>query len=183
MDRVSSERLKRGTLPGPTLTIVVAVAANGVIGRGDSLPWRLRTDLRRFKALTMGKPVIMGRRTWESIGRPLPGREVVVITGQAGWTAPGVSVAHGWTEARAVAETLAARANVDEVVVAGGASVYAAALAEADRLHLTRVHASPPGDVVFPPLDEGAFRTTWTEEHPAGPDDDHAFTFVDLVRN
>ena len=165
-----------------TLTLIAAVAANGVIGRADALPWRLRTDLRRFKALTMGKPVIMGRRTWQSIGRPLPGREIVVMTGQAAWAAPGVAVARGWEEAKAAAADLCRQMGADEAVVVGGAAVYEAALPEVERLHLTRVHASPVGDVFFPPFDQSLFRTTLSEAHPAGPEDEHAFTFVDLER-
>ena len=164
------------------LTIVVAVAENGVIGHGNALPWCLRTDLRRFRRVTWGRPMIMGRRNWDSIGRPLPGRESVVLTRQAGFAAEGAWVAHDWTEAKRVAAELAERLGADEIAVVGGAEIYRLAFPEAARLRLTRVHARPPGDVVLPPFDAGAYEETFREPHPAGPDDDHPFTFVDLAR-
>ena len=167
------------TLP---LTIVVAVAENGVIGRDNDLPWRLKTDLARFKRLTMGKPLIMGRRNWDAIGRPLPGRRTIVLTRNAGFQAAGATVAHSWEAAKALAEQAAREMGAPEVIVAGGAEIYRLALPETQRLRLTRVHVAAPGDVVFPPYDRSLFRESFREEHPAGPDDEHPFTFLDLER-
>ena len=130
----------------------------------------------------MGKPLIMGRRTWESIGKPLPGRETVVLTRDPSFAAPQVHVANGWEAARAKAGALAASSGADAVAVVGGAEIYRLALPEAAVLHLTLVHARPEGDTLFPPYDPGAFRETFRERHPAGPKDEHAFDFVDLRR-
>lgn len=163
------------------LAIVAVVAENGVIGRDNALVFRLKTDMRRFRALTMGRAMIVGRRTWESFGGPLPGRRTVVLTRERGWRAEGAAaVAHSWDEARARATELAGGA--DAAMVAGGAEVYALALPEAARLHLTLVRAAAPGDARFPDYDRADFRETSREDHPAGPDDEHAFTFLDLVR-
>lgn len=166
----------------PPLTIVAAVAENGVIGRDNALPWRLKTDLQRFRRLTLGHPMIMGRRNFTSIGRVLPGRETIVLTRDPAFAAQGVHVAHDWEGATRLGGALAARMGVDEVAVVGGAEIYALALASARRLRLTRVHARPAGDVLFPDHDASAFRETWREAHPAGPDDEHPFTFIDLER-
>ncbi|MGJ3265369.1 MAG: dihydrofolate reductase [Salinarimonas sp.] len=164
------------------IVLVAAVARNGVIGRENQLVWRLRSDLRRFRTLTLGKPLIMGRRTFESIGKPLPGRETVVLTRDRGFAHPGVSVAQSFDTAMATADTIAARMGADEIVVAGGGEVYALALPYAARLYLTRVEAEPDGDAVFPGFDAGAFREVRHEAHPAGPEDEHAFAFIDLER-
>lgn len=170
-------------MSAPRLIIVVAVAENGVIGRDNGLPWRLSSDLKRFRALTWGKPVIMGRRTWESIGRPLPGREAVVLTRRGALVGSAAATfAHDWPGAKAAAAELAARMGAAEVAVIGGAELFRLALPEADLIHLTRVHASPPGDVVFPEFDTGAFRETFREEHPAGEADQHPFTYIDFAR-
>ena len=167
---------------GIPLTIVVAVADNGVIGRDNDLPWRLRTDLARFKRLTVGKPLIMGRRNWESIGRPLPGRHTIVITRDTQFQAAGAETVHSWEDAVSAA-TVAARDMVsDEVIVAGGGEIYRLAMPVVDRLRLTQVHASPAGDILFPSYDERDFVETFREDHPAGPADEHPFTFVDLER-
>ncbi|TDR88110.1 dihydrofolate reductase [Enterovirga rhinocerotis] len=171
-----------GGAAGLPLVAVVAVAENGVIGRENDLPWRLRTDLRRFRAITMGKPLIIGRRNWDSIGRPLPGRDIIVMTKRRDFAAEGVDVVHGWGEARRRAAEIAARTGAAEAIVGGGAEIYRLAMPEIDALRLTRVHARPEGDVHFPAYDERGFREVFREEHPAGPQDDHAFTFIDLVR-
>lgn len=163
-------------------SIVVAVAENGVIGRDNALPWRLKTDLKHFRRLTLGRPMIMGRRNFVSIGRLLPGRETIVLTRDPTFAAPGVHVAHGWEDAIRLGGDLASRMKADEVSVVGGAEIYALALGSAHRLHLTIVHARPEGDVRFPDYDASAFRETWREAHPAGPDDAHPFTFIDLER-
>jgi len=164
------------------IVLVAAVARNGVIGRENQLVWRLKSDLRRFRALTMGKPLIMGRKTFESIGKPLPGRETVVLTRDADFSVPGVQAVESFDTAMAVADTIAARMGANEIVVAGGGEVYALALPYASKLYLTRVEAEPEGDAVFPGFDPSAFRETLHEEHPAGPDDEHAFAFIDLER-
>ena len=164
------------------LALVAAVADNGVIGRENRLIWQLKTDLRRFRDLTVGKPMIIGRKTHESIGRPLPGRETVVLTRDPGFSAPGIHVAHGWDEALAVAERLAEDMGALEIAVGGGAEIYRLALPQAQLIYLTRVHAEPEGEAVFPPFDRAAFHEVRREPHPRGPDDEHAFTFVDLER-
>ena len=164
------------------LAIVAAVAENGVIGRDNRLIWRLRTDLRRFRDLTWGKPMLMGRKTFHSIGKALPGRRTVVLTRDRGFSAEGVDVAHGWDEAVASAQALADAMGATEIAVVGGAEIYRLALPQARRLHLTLVHAAPEGDAVFPEYDRSAFRELKREERPRGPDDEHAFAFVDLER-
>ncbi|MFE1603067.1 dihydrofolate reductase [Methylobacterium sp. ID0610] len=160
----------------PTITLIAAVARNRVIGRDNDLAWRLRSDLRRFRALTMGKPVVMGRKTWDSIGRPLPGRRVIVMTRDAGWSAPGVETAADWPAVLRLTE------GADEAMIAGGAQIYALALPHADRLQLTEVDAAPAGDAFFPEIPPGTFREVASEAHPAGPDDEHAVRFVTLDR-
>jgi dihydrofolate reductase len=164
------------------LAIVAAVAENGVIGRDNKLIWRLRSDLRRFRDLTWGKPMIMGRKTFESIGKALPGRRTVVLTRDKGYMAEGADVAHGWDEAVARAEALADEMGATEIAVVGGAEIYRLALPDVARLHLTLVRASPQGDARFPDYDRGAFREVRRADRPKGPDDEHAFTFVDLER-
>ena len=158
----------------PIVSLVAAVARNGVIGRDNGLAWHLSSDLKRFKALTMGKPMLMGRRTWNSIGRPLPGRRTLVLTRDTGFRAEGVETVHDWDSALAAAGA--------ELMVVGGAEIYALALPHADRLHLTEVEAEPAGDVRFPAFDRARFRETFREAHPAGPRDEHAFAFVDWER-
>jgi dihydrofolate reductase len=164
------------------LAVIVAVAENGVIGRDNRLLWRLKADLRRFRELTWGKPMIMGRRTFDSIGKPLPGRETIVLTRDPDFSAPGVHRATEWSEARLIAERLAEQASAPWIPVVGGAEIYALALPEADLIYLTEVHARPEGDVVFPLLDRAEFREVRATHHLAGPDDDHAFTFRDFER-
>lgn len=158
----------------PRVSLIAAVARNGVIGRDNGLAWHLSSDLKRFKALTMGKPMLMGRRTWDSIGRPLPGRRTLVLTRDTGFRAEGVETVHDWDSALAAAGA--------ELMVVGGAEIYALALPHADRLHLTEVEAEPAGDVRFPAFDRARFRETFREAHPAGPRDEHAFAFVDWER-
>jgi len=158
----------------PLVSLVAAVARNGVIGRDNGLAWHLSSDLKRFKALTMGKPMLMGRRTWDSIGWPLPGRRTLVLTRDTGFRAEGVETVHDWNSALAAAGA--------ELMVVGGAEIYALALPHADRLHLTEVEAEPAGDVRFPAFDRARFRETFREAHPAGPRDEHAFAFVDWER-
>ncbi|MGO4705685.1 dihydrofolate reductase [Microvirga sp. 2MCAF38] len=162
------------------LDIVVAVADNGVIGRDNQLLWRLKTDLRRFRDLTMGKPMIMGRKTFESIGKPLPGRETVVLTRDPTFSVEGVHVARNWSEAVEKASTLAEKMGAAAIAVAGGGEIYALALPHVRTIYLTQVHASPEGDAVFPPYDRAKFREVARSEHPKGADDEHSFTFIEL---
>ena len=160
----------------PKLAIIVAVADNGVIGSGNQLPWRLPDDLKRFKALSLGKPIVMGRKTYDSIGRPLPGRLNIVITRQAGLQIPGCTVV------TSVAEAIAAAGAVEEIVIVGGADIYRQVLPRVQTIHLTRVHATVPGDVYFPALEPGEWRELATEYHPADERHGHAFTFSTLER-
>jgi dihydrofolate reductase len=139
------------------ITIIAAVAENGVIGAGNKLPWRLPADLQRFKALTMGHTLVMGRKTFDSIGRPLPGRTTIVVTRDRGWTRDGVTVAHTLDDALARAE--------GEVFVAGGGEIYAQAMARADRLCITHVHQRVDGDTHFPAIDENLWRAVEREPH------------------
>jgi dihydrofolate reductase len=168
-------------MPRP-LSMVVAVADNGVIGRDNKLIWRLKTDLRRFRQLTIGKPMVIGRKTHEAIGRPLPGRETVVLTRDKDFKAEGIHVVHSWDEALSRADQLADQMGASEIVIGGGAEIYRLALPEAQRLFLTLVHAEPQGEAVFPAYDQDAFQEVRREAHPRGPDDEHAFTFIDLER-
>ncbi len=163
----------------PTIALIVAVAENGVIGRAGQLPWHLPDDLKRFKALTMGKPMLMGRRTFDSIGRPLPGRTSLVLTKSANWAPPpGALVVHSMDEALAEAR----RHGAGELAVIGGAEVFRLALPLARRIDLTRVHAGFDGDVYFPQLDLREWRETERIEHPADARHAHAMTFSVLQR-
>ena len=165
-------------MPTPSITLAVAVADNGVIGRDGALPWRLPEDLRRFKAATIGKPVIMGRKTFDSIGRALPGRLNIVLTRQAGWLPqdPAVQVVPDLDTALAVA------GEVSEVTVIGGAQVYALALPLAGRILLTEVHARPEGDAHLASFDPQVWQEITRERWPA--DERHAcdMSFVTLTR-
>jgi dihydrofolate reductase len=165
------------------MIIVVAVAENGVIGRDNQLLWRLKSDLRRFRDLSWGKPMIMGRKTFQSIGKPLPGRETVVLTRDPGFSAEGVHVARSWEEAVRLGETRARAMGADAVAVVGGAEIYALALPHAQKIYLTEVHARPEGDAVFPRYDRSRFREVKRSDHPRSTDDEHSFTFIDLERS
>ncbi|KAB0266995.1 dihydrofolate reductase [Microvirga brassicacearum] len=166
----------------PTLILVVAAADNGVIGRDNHLLWRLKTDLKRFRALTWGKPMIMGRKTFQSIGKPLPGRETVVLTRDPAFEAAGTHAARTWDDAVAQTNALAQSMGANEVAIVGGAEIYALALPHVQKIFLTKVHAAPEGDAVFPALDPSVFREFGRQDHPKGPDDEHPFTFIDLER-
>lgn len=160
----------------PVLELVVAVADNGVIGRDQALPWRQRADLRRFRAITLGHPVLMGRRTWESLGRPLPGRANLVLSHDPAYAAPGA------TGVTTLAQALAAAGAAPSLMVIGGAALYAQTLPQAGVLHLTEIHASPAGDVRFPAWDRGAWREVFRERHPADAENEHPYSFVTLRR-
>ena len=160
----------------PLVTLVLAVADNGVIGRDNALPWHLPADLAHFKQVTLGKPIVMGRRPFASIGRVLPGRHNVVVTRDRNFRAEGITVVHGFEAA------LRACGPVAEIMVIGGAAIFAAALPLAGRIHLTRVHATVPGDVHFPPLDPLVWHEMDAQAHPADARNAYAMTFVTLER-
>lgn len=166
----------------PALALIAAVAENGVIGKDNGLPWRLSTDLKRFKAVTWGKPVIMGRRTFLSIGRPLPGRTTIVVTRNPAFSADGVLIAHDLDEALEKAEAAAGQMRASEIMVAGGAELYAQTLDLADRLYLTTVHAQPEGNARFPAFDETEWRVILTDRLRASERDDFATTYRVLDR-
>jgi dihydrofolate reductase len=155
------------------ITLIAAMAANRAIGIDNRLPWRLPADQRRFKRLTMGHPMIMGRRTFDSIGRqPLPGRPTIVVTRDLAWSGPGVEVAHTVDEALAMARG-------DEVFVAGGEEIFRLALPRADRLQLTRIDQDFPGDTFFPEIDENDWEIVEREDH--GPTAETPFSYSFLV--
>ncbi|WP_119268304.1 dihydrofolate reductase [Taklimakanibacter deserti] len=166
-------------MKNPRIAFVVAVARNGVIGRHGVLPWRISSDLKRFKAITMGKPVIMGRKTWESLPRrPLPGRLNIVVTRDRHYRAEGAVVTASVAEALAQAR----QTDSDEICVIGGAEIFRQMLPMTDRLYLTEVDLTPEGDVVFPPLDENAWRETSREAHARAQGDDAGFVLRVLDR-
>lgn len=169
-------------MTAPRLTLVLARAKNGVIGARGALPWRLPSDLKRFKAATLGKPVVMGRKTWASLpNAPLPGRANIVVTRDVSFRPGEASVYSDLAVALAAARAMAANAGAAEACVIGGAEIFAAALPEADRIILTEVDLEPEGDVRFA-FDESQWRETAREEVPRGPKDDGAFTVRTLER-
>ena len=157
------------------ISIIVAVAENGVIGRGGQLPWHLSADLQRFKRLTMGHTIIMGRRTWESIGRPLPGRRTIVVSRQLDYRIDAADV----TTATSLGEALqaAAASGDDDAFIIGGAELYREGMLRADRLHVTRVRANVEGDTLFPAVQWNQWQFFAGEEHPADDRNDHAYAF------
>ena len=158
------------------VSIIVAASANNVIGVDGGLPWRLPEDLRRFKEITMGKPMIMGRATYESIGRALPGRKSIVLTRQAGFEAEGCEVV------ATIEQALAAAGNAAEVMIIGGGEIYRQFLPMCDRVYLTRVQADIGGDTRFPELDMQKWNVTAAEEYPAGDEREYGFTIEVLDR-
>jgi len=164
------------------IVLVVAVADNGVIGASGAIPWRLKTDLQRFKAMTMGKPVVMGRKTFVSLRRPLPGRTNIVMTRDGDFRSPGAVVATSLEAARAVATGDALRRFVTEIVVIGGVEIYAQWMGCADRLEVTEVHARPAGDTSFAPIDKAVWEEVARVRNPAGVDDNADFSFVSYRR-
>ena len=153
------------------ISIIVAAAANNVIGAQGDLPWRLSDDLKRFKEVTMGKPIVMGRKTWESIGRALPGRRNIVITRQQGFTAEGCDVVQSPDEA------IVQAGDVSEIMVIGGSEIYGLFLPVAQRLYLTRVHADVNGDAFFPAVAEDKWQLVSDEAHPADSRNEYDFSF------
>jgi len=160
------------------LAVIVAAAENGVIGRNNALPWHLPQDLRYFKQVTMGKPIVMGRKTFESIGRPLPGRTNIVITRNPDFTAEGVRVVASLDEALRLAEDIALIDSAQELVVIGGAEIYKASIPRADRLYITEVHASIQGDAFLPKIDWAHWREVDRERHGASDENPYEYSFV-----
>ena len=158
------------------MSLIVAADERGGIGRDGRLPWHLPEDLKRFKALTMGKPIVMGRRTWDSIGRPLPGRRSIVIS-----RSPRLRI-EGATVAGSLEEAVRAAGEVPEVCVIGGAEIYRLAMPRADSIHLTRVHATVDADTFLPPLDPMEWQEVARDDRPADERHAHAYSFVDLRR-
>src|SRR5712672_4369455 len=166
----------------PEIVLIVAVADNGVIGSRGAMPWRVKSDIQRFKAITTGKPVVMGRKTFASIGRPLPGRTNIVVTRDANFRAAGAVVTNSFADARAVALGDALRRLATEIAVIGGAEIYAQWMDIADRLEITEVHARPEGDTRFAEIDAKAWEEVARVRNRAGPDDSAEFSYVTYRR-
>jgi dihydrofolate reductase len=164
------------------ILLVAAIAENDVIGRGNALPWRLKSDMQHFRALTMDKPVVIGRKTYLSIGKPLKGRTTIVVSRDRNFTAPGIVVAPSLDAALATARGDALRRNTDTIVVAGGAEVYAQAIPLATRLAITHVHKQIDGDAHFPTIDPNEWHESARSEHEAAAEDEAAFVFVTYER-
>ncbi len=159
-------------------SIIVAMAENRVIGRNNKLPWYLPNDLKYFKAITMGKPVIMGRKTFESIGKPLPGRTNIVITRNQEWQHSGVTVVHNLNDAFIKAEATAVIDGVDEVMIIGGDQIYQTSLDLADRIYLTQVHAEVDGDAWFAAVDWGQWHEAAREDFKAADPNPYDYSFI-----
>jgi dihydrofolate reductase len=163
------------------IVFVVAIAENGIIGAAGAIPWRLKSDMQRFKALTIGRPVVMGRKTFVSLRRPLPGRTNIVITRDASYRAAGAVVTASSLDAYGVAHGDALRRSVAEIAVIGGAEIYKQWIDRADRLEVTEVHARPDGDTTFD-IDKSQWEEVARIRHPAGPDDSADFSYVTYRR-
>jgi dihydrofolate reductase len=164
------------------VVLVIAIAENGVIGADGAMPWRLKSDMKRFKALTVNKPVVMGRKTFVSIGRPLPGRTNIVVTRDRDFRSPGVVVTHSFTDARAIALGDALRRFATEIAIIGGAEIYTQWMDDADRLEITEVHARPEGDTRFATIDAKAWEEVSRVRNPAGAGDSADFSYVTYRR-
>ncbi len=166
----------------PKIIAIVARDRNGVIGANNNLPWRLSSDLKRFKALTMGKPIIMGRRTWESIGRPLPGRETIVLTKDTSFRADGAHLAASPAEALTTARRLAVNSGAEEIIIAGGEEIFRLFLAHTDLIEITEVALETDGEIRFPKLDPTEWEEIRKEHPPRGLNDEADFHYVTLRR-
>jgi dihydrofolate reductase len=165
------------------IVILAAVADNGVIGRDGGLPWRLSSDLKRFKSDTMGKPVIMGRKTWQGLGRPLPGRLNIVVTRDSAFAAEGAEVVGSLEDGIALARVRArCMTGADDICVIGGGQIYREAIGLADRLLITHVEASPQGDTIFPEIDPNLWQVVSSERAPPGERDSHATRYTVYAR-
>jgi len=165
-----------GTVP---VALIAAVAENGAIGMAGGLPWHISGDLKFFKAKTLGKPVIMGRKTYDSIGKPLPGRPNIVITRNASFAAEGVESVGDLESAMTLAGSLALDSGAAEIMVIGGAEIYAQAMPFAGRLYITEVAAAPEGDAFFPKIEKAAWRESFREAHEGGDGPDYCFVILD----
>src|SRR5271169_5386447 len=166
----------------PNITLVAAVSENGVIGRGNALPWRLKSDMQHFRAITMGKPVIMGRRTFLSIGKPLAGRTNIVVSRDPAFAAPGILVASSLDAALAAACGDALRRQVGEIIIAGGADIYAQTMPLAARIAITYIHRAVEGDAYFPAIDGRNWHEIARDEQKAAAGDDAAFAYLTYER-
>jgi dihydrofolate reductase len=164
------------------IVMIAAIGENGVIGAGGTIPWRLKSDMQRLKAMTIGKPVVMGRKTFVSLRRPLPRRTNIVVTRDRNFRAAGAVVTTSFDAARAVATGDALRRLVTEIAVIGGAEIYAQWMDIADRLEITEVHARPEGDTYFAAIDTDVWQEAARVRHPAGPDDSADFSYVTYRR-
>ena len=164
------------------IVLVAAVADNGVIGADNAIPWRLKRDMQRLKAITINKPVVMGRKTFASLKRPLPDRTNIVITRDPDFRAAGAVVTTSFDNALALAQSDALQRGADDIAVIGGAEIYAHFLELADRLEITEVHATPEGDTHFPAIDKDVWEEVARVRHEAGPDDNAAFSYVTYRR-
>ena len=170
------------TASRPQIVFVVAVAENGVIGLGNAMPWKLKSDLKRFKAITLGRPVIMGRKTFTSVGSPLPGRTNIVVTRDKAFQAPGIVVATSLDAALDVARGDALRRFATEIMVIGGAEIFAQWLTKADRLEITEVHAAPEGDTFMKPVDVAEWQETARMRHSKADGDTADISYVTYER-
>ncbi len=166
----------------PKITLIVAAAENDVIGRDGQLPWKIRSDLRLFRRLTMGKPVVMGRKTFESIGKPLDGRDNIIVTRNADFVAAGIVVTTSVSDAIDEARRLALEKGADEVMIIGGAEIFRETLTIADRIYLTRVHGKPGGNTFLPTIETGTWQEIGREPLPKGDADDFSCTLITLER-
>jgi dihydrofolate reductase len=164
------------------IVLIVAIGENGVIGAGGTIPWRLKSDMQRLKAMTIGKPIVMGRKTFVSLRRPLPGRTNIVVTRDRNFRAAGAVVTMSFDAARAVATGDALRRLATEIAVIGGAEIYAQWMDVADRLEITEVHARPEGDTYFAAIDRDVWQEVARVRHPAGPDNSADFSYVTYRR-
>lgn len=160
------------------LSIIVAAGENGVIGNDGGLPWHLSSDLKRFRKLTMGKPIVMGRKTFDSIGKPLDGRDNIVVTSDPLFDVAGVSACATVDEALTLARVLAATRGEDEIMIVGGAKLYECVMADVGRIYFTRVHGAPEGDRYFATPDPSQWREVSREALPRGPRDDYGATLI-----
>ncbi len=165
------------------IVLVAAIGENNVIGRDGQLPWRVKSDLKHFRELTIGKPVVMGRKTFESIGKPLAGRTNIVLTRDLSVKVPGGALATSLDAALGYARDDARKRGVDEIMVIGGSDVFADTLPLAHRLEITHVHAAPEGDAYFPPIDPAVWREVMRREYPAGPGDSASFAVAVYLRH
>jgi dihydrofolate reductase len=164
------------------IVLIAAVADNGVIGADNAIPWRQKSDMRRLKAITINKPVVMGRKTFASLKRPLPGRTNIIITRDPAFRSPGIIATTSFEIARAIAQADASRRGARDIAVLGGAEIYAQFFGLADRLEITEVHAMPQGDTRFPAIDKNMWEEVARLRHEAGPDDNAAFSYVTYRR-